>query len=317
MKVYYHLSEFKAVTRAVVTSGTFDGVHTGHQRVLQQLYQITRQVEGESVVLTYHPHPRHVLFPEQAQSLKLLHTLDEKIEHIAKHQVAHLLILPFTHQLAEMTSKQFIEQILIQTLQTYKLVIGYDHRFGKNREGSFEYLQKNAHLFGFSVEEIARYDIERIAVSSTKIRQAISQGDIALANQLLGYHYCLTGQVVKGDQLGRTIGFPTANLQITDTTKLLPADGIYAVRARVNEQLWQGMCYLGTRTSLSDNQHRIELNIFDFEGDLYDQRITIYFQDYLRGEMTFDNLEAMKAQLHTDKLHAQEILQSYPFSDKV
>ncbi|MCS7005528.1 MAG: bifunctional riboflavin kinase/FAD synthetase [Cytophagales bacterium] len=308
MKVYYHLEEFPKVHRAVVTSGTFDGVHLGHQRILQKLCTLANEVGGQTVVLTYYPHPRYVLFPEKTHELKLLHTLEEKIIHLSKHNIQHLIILPFTYELSQMSSHDFIQKILVNALQTYKLVIGYDHRFGKNREGSFEYLQKNAHLFGFSVEEIPRYDIEHVAVSSTKIRQALAQGNVEIAKQFLGYAYHLSGIVVKGDQLGRTIGFPTANLSVQDPTKLIPGDGIYAVTVTIENTHYHGMCYLGKRSSLTDNSHRIELHIFDFDDNIYGKQVTVFFQNYLRGEMRFSSLQEMKAQLLEDKQKALALL---------
>ncbi|MFY7787665.1 MAG: bifunctional riboflavin kinase/FMN adenylyltransferase, partial [Thermoflexibacteraceae bacterium] len=215
MKIYYGLDDFQPLAYAVVTSGTFDGVHFGHQKILQQVVSATKAQSNygaESVLITYHPHPRLVLFPDQ-KDLKLLTTLEEKIDLVAKFGIDHFVVIPFDKNFAAQTSKDFIENVLVQKINTKQLIIGYDHKFGKNREGSFEYLQANEHLFGFTVQEIPKQDIDDIAVSSTKIRQALENGQVDLANTYLTYTYSLTGKVVRGNQIGRTIGFPTANIQ--------------------------------------------------------------------------------------------------------
>lgn len=307
MQVIRNLTHFPKLNRAVVTSGTFDGVHIGHQKILQRLIQITRQLNGQSVVITYWPHPRLVLHPE-TENVHLLSTIEERIEQLAAFGVDYLLIIPFTRQFANLDSEQFINTILIDTIHTKKLVIGYDHRFGKNRSGSFEYLQQHAPELGFEVEEIPRQDIDHVTVSSTKIRQSLEAGEIKTANTYLGRFYSLPGTVVKGKQLGRAIGYPTANLDVTDRHKLIPAQGIYAVQVKVGGNLFGGMLSIGTNPTVGGTHQTIEVNIFDFNQDIYGQEITLLFVDRIREEVNFANLEALVKQLHQDKESAIRIL---------
>jgi riboflavin kinase/FMN adenylyltransferase len=305
MKIYYHLEDCKPLEFAVVTSGTFDGVHFGHQKILHRLVELSKQYpNAESVLLTYFPHPRLVLFPDQ-KDLKLLTTLEEKIAIAQKLGIQHFVIIPFTKEFSTQSSRDFIEQVLVKKLNTKKLVIGYDHKFGKNREGSFEYLKQNEQEFGFSVEEIPAQEIDEIAVSSTKIRKALENGDIELANEFLGFPYVITGTVIKGKQLGRTINFPTANIVCEDPYKLIPAEGIYAVFVSYHATILQGMLYIGRRSTLGDNLERtIEVNIFDFDSEIYGEKLSIHFIEKLRGEEKFESLEAMQTQLALDKINS-------------
>jgi len=310
MQVHYGLENIGKLPHTVVTSGTFDGVHIGHQKILQRIKEIVifiREKEhkyAESVVITYHPHPRLVLFPDQS-NLFLLSTLEEKINLMEKHGVEHLLIIPFNKEFSQTSSEDFIQNILINRLNTKKLVIGYDHRFGKNREGSFEYLQANQHLYPFEIEEISRQDIDNVAISSTKIRNALMQGKIEMANEYLGHFYMLSGQVVEGNQIGRTIGYPTANIAIQEKHKLIPTDGIYAVRILHNDLIYKGMLYIGSRTTLGDDlQKTIEVNIFDFDKQIYGEHLSIELVALLRKEMKFNSIEEMKEQLDKDKKEA-------------
>ena len=252
MKVYQGLDHFTKLPFAVVTSGTFDGVHVGHQKILARLREVARLHKGETVVITYWPHPRLIVSTDSAE-LKLLSTIDEKIELLAKYQVDHLVIIPFTKEFSQLSSEQFITQILVEKIGTKKLVIGYDHRFGKNREGSFEHLKQNASTYGFDVEEIPRQDIDDVGVSSTRIRNALQEGKIHLANEYLGSPYALTGKVVAGDQIGRQLGFPTANIQLDQPYKLIPMEGIYAVKVAHQGNLYKGMLYIGTRPTIDGN----------------------------------------------------------------
>ncbi|QMU27881.1 bifunctional riboflavin kinase/FAD synthetase [Adhaeribacter radiodurans] len=300
MQVIRSLSEFPELSRAVVTSGTFDGVHIGHQKILQRLIQIAQQTNGQSVVITYWPHPRLVLHPE-TQNLHLLSTIEERIEQLAVFGIDYLLIIPFTREFASLDSEQFITDILIKTIHTKKLVIGYDHRFGRNRMGSFEYLRQHAPELGFEVEEIPRQDIDHMAVSSTKIRVALENGEVKIANTYLGRSYSLRGTVVKGKQLGRTLGYPTANLDVSDQHKLIPKQGIYTVKVKIQQQVWGGMLSIGTNPTVGGTQQTIEVNIFDFEGDLYGQEITLLFVDRIRDEENYASLEELISQLHRDK----------------
>jgi len=307
MKIYHGIDDFTHLQYAVVTSGTFDGVHVGHQKIFSRLREVAARNSGETVVLTFWPHPRLVLHPED-EHLKLLNTFEEKAELLKDQGIEHLIRIPFTKEFSQLTSAQFIQEILVKTIGTRKLVIGYNHHFGKNREGSFEQLILNAPRYGFEVEEIPRQEVDHVAVSSTKIRQALEEGDIETATHFLGQPYRITGRVVTGDKIGHTIGFPTANLEIDTKYKLIPADGIYAVTVWHEHRLYGGMLYIGYRPTIQGTRRNIEVNIFDFNGDIYGESLTLYFHKFLRGDQTFDGLEAMKAQLKKDKETALEVL---------
>lgn len=309
MKIYHQLSDFHPPDFSVVTSGTFDGVHLGHQKILQRLRELASRKGGETILLTYWPHPRLILQPEQS-GLKILSTLTEKIKLLAELGIDHLIILPFTKELSQMSSQEFIREILVDKIQTKTLVIGYDHKFGKNREGSFEYLTQHSHLFGFSIEEISRQDVDDLAVSSTKIRTALSLGEISTANKYLGRPYSLSGQVVKGEQIGRSIGFPTANIQVKDEQKLLPCDGAYAVIVHVNSQPYPAILNIGDRPTVAGKVKTVEVHLLDFEGDLYGQELQVFFHEFLRKEKKFENLTALKNQLSMDRERAIFILKS-------
>lgn len=299
MKVYQGLDHFTKLPYAVVTSGTFDGVHVGHQKILARLREVSRMHHGETVVITYWPHPRLIVSTDSAD-LKLLSTIDEKIELLAKHHVDHLVIIPFTIEFSQLSSEAFITQILVEKIGTKKLVIGYDHRFGKNREGSFEHLIQNAPTYGFDVEEIPRQDIEDVGVSSTRIRNALNEGNIHIANEYLGNLYSLTGTVVAGDQIGRQLGFPTANIQLEQPYKLIPMDGIYAVKVTHQGNLYKGMLYIGTRPTVDGKVRSIEANIFDFNQTIYGEWLTIYFIELIRKDQKFASIQALQLQLQQD-----------------
>lgn len=307
MKIYHQLADFHPPHFSIVTSGTFDGVHLGHQKILGRLKELAKRKQGETVLLTYWPHPRLILQPED-KSLRLLSTLSEKIKLLDEMGVDHLIILPFTKELSQMSSEEFIREILVDKIQTKTLVIGYDHKFGKNREGSFEYLQSHSHLFGFAIEEISRQDVDDLGVSSTKIRTALAQGDVNTATKYLGRPYDISGQVVKGQQIGRSLGFPTANLQIADEFKLLPCDGAYAVYAEINSIRYKAILNIGDRPTVEGEQKTIEAHLIDFEGDLYGQELRVFFQEFLREEKKFESLDALKNQLVVDRERAIFIL---------
>lgn len=309
MKIYHGIDDFAPLQYAVVTSGTFDGVHVGHQKIFSRLREIASRNFGETVVITYWPHPRLVLHPED-DTLKLLNTFEEKAE-LLKHQgIQHLIRIPFTKEFSQLSSAQFIQEILVKTIGTRKLVIGYDHHFGKNREGSFEQLKLNASRYGFDVEEIPSQEVDNVAVSSTKIREALEAGDIETATHLLGQPYRLTGMVVTGDRIGHTLGYPTANIEVETRYKLIPPDGIYAVKVQVGHRLLSGMLYIGYRPTLHGTKRNIEVNIFDFNEDIYGETITIHFYKMLRGDKTFPDLESMKMQLAKDKQDAVTALRA-------
>lgn len=309
MNVYHGLDEFKKLDFAVVTSGTFDGVHFGHQRILQRLEEITSKNGGESVLLTYWPHPRLVLFPDQ--ELFLLTSIEEKIALLSKKNVDHLIIIPFTEKFSDLSSEEFIKDILVDKIGTKKLVIGYDHKFGKNRSGSFEELKKDGPIYGFEVEEIPKQMIENNAVSSTKIRKALTAGNIDIANEYLGRPFCIHGKVIQGDKIGRTLDFPTANIEVIFKHKLIPAEGIYAVKAYVENKCFKGMLNIGFRPTFGGTQKRVEVNIFDFNHNIYESEIMVEFYHKIRSEIKFQNVGALKAQLQNDKKEAIAILENH------
>ena len=283
MNVYYGIQEFKKLENAVVTSGTFDGVHLGHQKILKRLNEVAELTNGESVVITFYPHPRSVISPDN-QIVKLLSTLEEKIELLEKSGVDNLLIVPFTREFSELSSEEFIQKILIDTIGTKTLVIGYDHRFGKNREGGFDYLKLNKEKYGFQIEEISRQDIENVGVSSSKIRKALQEGDVPSADHFLGRNYSLSGVIVKGKQLGRTIGFPTANIQVREIAKLIPLDGVYAVKVYYKDEAFGGMLNIGNRPTVDGTFQTVEVNIFDFDQEIYGEKLTVEFLQKIRNE---------------------------------
>ena len=293
----------------MVTSGTFDGVHVGHQKILTRLREVAAANNGETVVITYWPHPRLVLHPEDT-TLQLLNTFEEKAELLKEQGIEHLIRIPFTREFSQLTSEEFISDILVRTIGTRKLVIGYDHHFGKNREGSFEQLKQNGPRYGFDVEEISRQDVDNVGVSSTKIRHALDGGDIETATHFLGKPYTLTGRVIIGDRIGRTLGYPTANLEIDTRNKLIPADGIYAVTVTHEGEQHKGMLYIGHRPTINGATRNIEVNLFDFNRDIYGDSLTIHFQAFIRGDMRFSGLEELTAQMGRDKVESLRKLEN-------
>lgn len=308
MKIYHGIDDFIRLKYAVVTSGTFDGVHVGHQKILARVRETARVNNGESVVITFWPHPRLVLYPDD-HSLKLLNTFEEKAELLKEQGVAHLVRIPFTKEFSQLSSEDFIRRILVDKIGTRKLVIGYDHRFGKNREGSFSELKVNGPRYGFEVEEIPRQDVDDIAVSSTEIRKSLEHGDVNQASHLLGHPHMLGGRVVRGERLGRVMGFPTANIELDSQHKLIPEDGIYAVTATHEQKRFDGMLYIGYRPTLEGKIRSIEVNLFDFDREIYGEYLTIYFHQLIREDFKFDDIEALKKQLHDDRLKAIDLLQ--------
>ena len=307
MKVYQGLDAFQQLPLAVVTSGTFDGVHVGHQKILSRLNEASRHYRAESVVITYWPHPRLVI-SDGSQDLKLLSTIDERIETLAGLGIDHLLIIAFTRDFSQLSSEAFVRRILVDKIGTKRLIIGHDHRFGRNREGSFESLRNHASRYGVDVEEIPRQDIEAVGVSSTRIRNALLEGNVGVANQYLGRPYCLKGVVIKGNQLGRTIGFPTANVQVPEPYKLVPADGVYAVRVKHRDGLHDGMLNIGLRPTVDGTSRTTEAHLFDFDRDIYGQEVTVYLVDRLRDERKFAGLAELKQQLADDRQRAKSVL---------
>jgi riboflavin kinase/FMN adenylyltransferase len=308
MKIYYSTDDFNPVHNAVVTSGTFDGVHVGHQQILNRLKEIASRVGGETIVITFWPHPRFVLNSGDSNHL-LLNTFEEKAELLKQQGIQHLLRIPFTKEFSQITSQEFIENILVKRIGTKKLVIGYDHRFGRNREGSFEQLSMNAASYGFDVEEIPRQEVDHVGVSSSRIRKALEDGDIQTATHFLGKPYSLSGRVVKGDKLGRVLGYPTANIHIESTDKLIPAHGIYAVTVELEHEKLKGMLYIGNRPTVDGSKLAIEVNIFDFSKDIYGENLKVNLISSIRKDERFEDLETLKKQMEIDKSHAILALQ--------
>lgn len=309
MQIIDNLDDFVFSARTVVTSGTFDGVHLGHQKILKSIIKSAEENNMKSVVVTFWPHPRFVL-KKQDQDLKLLSTFEEKTKFIEQLGMDYLVKIPFTKSFSELSSDEFITKILVQKINTNRLVIGYDHKFGKNREGGFEYLKSNSNRYGFIVDEISRQDVDEVGVSSTKIRKALLSGDIHTANDFLGRKYSLTGFVKEGDRIGRSIGFPTANIEVPEFYKLIPRDGAYAVSVELLNQKYMGMLNIGVRPTVSGEERRIEVNIFDFNKEIYNERLKIHFHKLLRNEQKFGSIEELKNQLILDKQVAIKVLQN-------
>lgn len=308
LKVYKHINEFKGCPNPVVTTGTFDGLHIGHRTILNRLKEIAQNMHGETVVITFFPHPRMVLFPDN-NDLKLIDTIDERIEFLEKEGIDHLIIHPFSKEFSRLSSLEFVREILVNKIGTKKLVIGYNHQFGRNREGSFEHLREFSTLYGFEVEEIPAKLIDDVDVSSTKIRKAIKEGDIKTANTYLNRNFTLSGKVMHGNKIGRDIGYPTANLLVEESYKIIPKNGVYAVIARVNEKSYNAMLNIGYRPTINaESNINIEVHIFDFNETIYDNYIKIEFIDRIRDEIKFNNIEELKIQLHKDKISALELL---------
>ncbi len=310
MKIYHNIDEFVAVKNAVVTIGTFDGVHLGHRKIIERIKQLAKISGGETVILTFFPHPRMILHPED-QGLKMINTMGEKAELLEQLGVDHLIITPFSRDFSNQTAEEYIRDILVNKIGTKKIVIGYDHRFGKDRMGGLAELQQMAPVYDFEVVEIPEQDIHDVAVSSTRIRNALLGDEIELANEFLGYSFFITGKVNRGDQIGRTIGYPTANILIEETYKLIPADGIFAVKVILDGQEHKGMGYIGHRPTINGMTRNIEVNIFDFNQDIYTQDIRMEFLHYVRGDIKFTSLEDLTIQLGKDKEAVMALLKSH------
>ena len=302
MKIHTDIDQFGPIKKAFVTTGTFDGVHLGHSVILKKLIKQAKKEGGESVLLSFHPHPRIVLFPDD-NSLKLLNTQDEKAKLLEEIGLDHLVIQKFTPEFSRTTAYNYVRDLLVGKLGVYKLIIGYDHQFGRNREGSIEQLNELTPLFNFKIEEIPPQDIDNVRISSTKIRKALIIGDVESAQRYLGYYYGLSGIVVKGNQLGRKIGFKTANVLVSDKRKLIPGDGVFAVNVTVDNKEYHGMMNIGRRPTLDDPDANItlEVHIFNFDEDIYTKEINVKFIKRIRDERKFDSLDTLSEQLKKDK----------------
>lgn len=307
MKIYHHIDEFTPVKNAVVTIGTFDGVHLGHRKIIARIKELADATGGETVILTFFPHPRMILHPED-ESLKLINTIDEKAQLLEQLGVDHLIITPFSRDFSNQTAEEYIRDVLVKQIGTKTIVIGYDHRFGKDRQGGLQDLLRLAPAYGFEVVEIPEQDVNDVAISSTRIRTALLDNDIYIANECLGYPFFITGKVIRGDQLGRELGYPTANLMIEEQYKLIPANGIFAVKVQVNNSEHTGMAYIGHRPTVNGMTRNIEVNIFDFDADIYNQQLRMEFLHFVRGDIKFSSLEALTVQLAKDKEDVQALL---------
>ncbi len=299
MEFHRGIDQIGTIERSVVTTGTFDGVHVGHRTILDRLKSTAARVNGQSVVVTFHPHPRLVLFPDD-NDLRLIDTLEERVELLRGTGIDHLVVLEFTREFSRITSLDYVRNILVSKLGTMKLVMGYDHHFGRNREGTLAHLREFGPVYGFEVEEIPAHDVDAVAVSSTKIRKALAEGDVATATRYLGRPFALAGSVIQGDRLGRTLGFPTANIGHIDPLKMMPRDGVYKVEADVAQGTFRGMLNIGVRPTLGSVEHRVEVHLFHFDADLYGQPIAVRFMERIRDERQFNDLDQLRTQLMAD-----------------
>ncbi|MCB9261602.1 MAG: bifunctional riboflavin kinase/FAD synthetase [Flavobacteriales bacterium] len=299
MKIIRDLEHFVEHKPVVLTQGTFDGVHLGHQKIITHVVKKAREIDGVSVLLTFYPHPRLVLFPDDNQ-LKMLSTIDEKAQLLESFGLDYLVILPFTKEISRISAYQFIKDILVEKLHISTIIVGYDHRFGKNREGSIVEIKKFSHQFNYQIDQIAEQDINDCIVSSTKIRNALLDGNIPHANELLGRTFGIRGIVIEGNKLGKTLGFPTANVEISDTYKLIPMNGVYAVRVNVLAKTYNGMANIGTRPTLNLKTRSIEVHIFNFNDNIYGQELEILFVKRWRNEIKFETVKLLQHQLKAD-----------------
>lgn len=309
MKIHTDLNSFHA-QNPVLTVGTFDGVHLGHRKIIARLVDLAKTKNGESVIFTFDPHPRKVVAPGET-NLRLLTTLDEKVSLFEQSGIDHLIIYPFTPEFAQLTYEEFVEKILIGQIHTKYLVVGYDHKFGKNRQGNFEFLKSCSDRLGFQIEKLDVLLMNESSISSSRIREAIQQGDFETANAFLGYSFTLHGTVVEGQKLGRKIQFPTANIEASDPDKIIPGYGVYAVQVIIHKVTYQGMLNIGSRPTVNNNaDHRsIEVHVFGFNSDIYGEPIELIFFKKLREEQKFQSIEALKDQLVRDKADTIDFFQ--------
>ena len=308
MKIFHSITDFKSTKKTIVTLGTFDGVHIGHQKILEKVTQKKEAKDYESLVLTFFPHPRMVL--EGHSDVKLLNTLSEKIELLKKNGLDNLVIHPFDEKFSQLTAHDFVKTVLVDQFHIQKIIIGHDHRFGKNRTANIDDLIAYGKQYDFEVEQISVQEIEAVSVSSTKIRKALDAGNMELANRFLGYDYFLTGIVQKGKQVGRTIGFPTANLKIEENYKLIPRNGVYIVKSILDQETIYGIMNIGFNPTVEGQDLSIEIHFLDYNADLYGQEISVSLLHFIRSEQKFQSILLLKAQLESDKQKAILFLKS-------
>ena len=310
MQVHYGFESYKNIKNPIVTVGTFDGVHFGHQKIIQRLQKIAKKNNGESVLLTFDPHPRKILLNDQG--LKLIHTINEKINILENLGLDHLVIYPFTLEFSKFSAKRYIDELLIQKLGTYTLVIGYDHHFGNDREGNIDLLKKYEKSNPFYLEEIKAHEIEEIKISSTKVRSAIEKGNIHLVNDYCGHFYEFSGEVVRGNGIGKTIGTPTANIKLNSNEKIIPLDGVYAVVCLIRDANYKGIMNIGFKPTVDEGQKRtVEIHLFDYEKDIYGQDLRTKVIERIRDEVKFNSLKELKSQILKDNEKAKIILESF------
>lgn len=308
MKTFQSIYDFHPKNKSVLTLGTFDGVHIGHKKIIEKLIQNASFCKCESLVLTFFPHPRMVL--QDNTEIKLLNTIEERTELLKKSGLNNLIIHPFDQAFSRLSAEEFVSAILVDQFNVKKIIIGYDHRFGRNRTADIHDLIEFGEKYDFEVEQISAQEIDEVSVSSTKIRNALKDGHIKLANDYLGYHYLLTGTIIKGKGLGRTLDFPTANLQIEESYKLIPKNGVYIVQSLIENKLVYGMMNIGFNPTVNGESKSIEVHFFDYDGDLYSKKIQIQLLDRIRDEVKFENIEKLKEQLFKDKTTAIQHINS-------
>jgi riboflavin kinase/FMN adenylyltransferase len=308
LEIIHTVAAFKSSSKTIVTIGTFDGVHLGHQKILERLVSDAKKQGKKSVLLTFFPHPRMVL--QKDMHIELINTIAEKSTLLENIGLDYLIIHPFSKEFSRLTALDFVRDILVNQLKTDKLVIGYDHHFGKNREGNIDQLREYSPLYNFDIEEISAQDIDNVSISSTKIRRALHEGNLKTANRFLGYHFTINGRVVNGKQLGGKIGFPTANIHVKETYKLIPKTGVYVVKSLIDGRVIHGMMNIGYRPTVDGKHQTIEVHFFDFNQDLYDRELTIELLYFLREEQKFDSIEALIEQLKKDKDSSIHYLQN-------
>ena len=309
MKVHYDIEQLPEFRNAIITIGTFDGVHMGHRQIIDKLKAEAKANDGETVIITFHPHPRKVV-SSAILGIRLINTLSERIEILTRLGINHLVVVPFTEVFANQPAEDYIKNFLVDKFHPHTIIIGYDHRFGRDRLGDYRLLEKKATEYNYQLKEIPKHVLENIAISSTNIRQAILHNDIATADTLLGYEFFFSGVVVHGDKIGRKLGYPTANLKINDDEKIIPGNGIYAVYAQpegYTERL-KGMMSIGFRPTVDGKKRVVEVNIFDFDKEIYGQTLKVYVKKYLREEIKFNGLEELVQQMNQDKINSLNVL---------
>jgi riboflavin kinase/FMN adenylyltransferase len=312
MKVHYDINSLPAFKNAVLTIGTFDGVHNGHRQILEKLKMQAEAVDGETVIITFHPHPRKIV-SSTILGIRLINTLEEKLLLLRKLGIDHVVVVPFTEAFANQPAADYVRHFLVEKFKPHTIIIGYDHRFGRDRQGDYHLLEEKAKEYGFILHEIPKHILENISISSTNIREAILRGEVEKAGRLLGYDFFFSGIVVDGDKLGRQLGYPTANLRIPDEEKIVPGNGIYAVRAALIENEkegpgMKGMMSIGFRPTVDGKKRVIEVNLFDFDRDIYGKELRVFTVKYLREEIRFENLEALVKQIDQDKMDSLRVL---------